>query len=139
MLVLSRRRSFMSSCRAKSCQVCMLLVVVCVCVCVRVIQIIIQYLSSAVFCVAYASPPCNVLHTCGTQRVVHHWVPQKGGGTTGGWLLTSVAKLEPMARSCAYFLIWFAGRFIRVPQANLYALTVTQPTRPVLLDPTYHL
>ena len=32
MLVLSRRRSFMSSCRAKSCQVCML-VVVCVCVC----------------------------------------------------------------------------------------------------------
>ena len=63
---------------------------------------------SAVFCVAYASPPCNVLHTCGTQRVVHHWVPQKGGGTTGGWLLTNVAKLEPMARSCAYFLIWFA-------------------------------
>ena len=33
MLVLSRRRSFMSSCRAKPCQACILLVVVCVCVC----------------------------------------------------------------------------------------------------------
>ena len=39
---------------------------------------------------------------------MHHWVPQKGGGTTGGWLLTNVAKLDPMALSCAYFLIWFA-------------------------------
>ena len=33
LLVLSRRRTFMSSCRAKSCQACILLVVVCVCVC----------------------------------------------------------------------------------------------------------
>ena len=33
LLVLSRRRSFMSSCRAKPCQACILLVVVCVCVC----------------------------------------------------------------------------------------------------------
>ena len=33
LLVLSRRRTFMSSCRAKSCQACILLVVVHVCVC----------------------------------------------------------------------------------------------------------
>ena len=30
-------------------------------------------------------------------------------------MLTSVAKLEPMARSCAHFLIWFAVAQLRPP------------------------
>ena len=102
LLVLSRRRSFMSSCRAKSCQICILLVVVCVCVCSCVCHSIHNPINQFCCLVLVSLTPApratcctpmahNVLCTIGFLR-------KAGGRRAVGCLLMSLSSSRWLGR-----------------------------------------